>query len=290
MASAVNIVVSTNSDAVGVNGSLRQAIQFNAFLGGGNTILFSNIVTGTISLAQGELLIDRDVTIIGPGAKVLAINGNRVTRIFHITNNVAVNLSGLTITNGVSAAGGGGILGDNGSATLSVSDCAISGNVSTGSGGGINRLSGVTTLLNCLISSNSASVAGGGITGSGVTMTNCTVTGNTSGSGGGIYAGGDVRMVHCTVSGNTTAAGANSGGGVFRNAGTVTIGNTILAGNTAATGPDCSGAFNSGGYNVIGSTSGSTGFGTIGDQLNVNPLLSPLRDLRADHARQPGYR
>jgi len=40
---AMDIVVTTNADSG--NGSLRQAIQFNASGGGGNTISFSNTVT-----------------------------------------------------------------------------------------------------------------------------------------------------------------------------------------------------------------------------------------------------
>lgn len=147
---ATDIIVTTNSDAVGVNGSFRQALQFNASLGGGNNILFSNTVTGTILLLQGELVVDHDVTIIGPGAKVLAINGNHATRVIHINGNFNVGISGLTITNGSSATGGSGILGDNGNLTMS--DCAIIGNSNSGGqGGGINKSSGNTTLINCLI-------------------------------------------------------------------------------------------------------------------------------------------
>jgi hypothetical protein len=123
-AGAMDIVVSTNSDVAGVNGSLRQAIQFNAFLGGGNNILFSNTVTGTILLSQGELLIDHDVNISGPGAMKLAVNGNQASRVFHVISNITVNISGLTITNGSSSSGGSGILGDTGNASLTVHDCA----------------------------------------------------------------------------------------------------------------------------------------------------------------------
>ena len=78
-AAAIDILVTTNADSG--NGTLRQAIQFNESLGGGNTIVFSNTVTGTINLtnALGELLITKDVTIVGPGARVLAVSGNNST-------------------------------------------------------------------------------------------------------------------------------------------------------------------------------------------------------------------
>ncbi len=89
---AMDLVVANNAD--NGNGTLRQAIQFNESLGGGNTIVFSNTVTGTIILtnALGELLISKDVTLIGPGAKVLAISGNNAHRVFHLTNNANVNI------------------------------------------------------------------------------------------------------------------------------------------------------------------------------------------------------
>jgi fibronectin-binding autotransporter adhesin len=79
---AIDIIVSTNADSG--NGSLRQAIQFNAALGGGNTILFSNRVTGIISLTS-ELLISTNVTIVGPEPGVLTVSGNNATRVFNIT-------------------------------------------------------------------------------------------------------------------------------------------------------------------------------------------------------------
>ena len=66
MAQAANLLVSNTNDSGA--GSLRQAILDNSALGGDNTILFSNVVTGTITLTTGELVISNDVTILGPGA------------------------------------------------------------------------------------------------------------------------------------------------------------------------------------------------------------------------------
>src|SRR5690242_21609200 len=84
---AMDIMVVNNADTG--NGTLRQAIQFNESLGGGNTIVFSNIVAGTITLtnALGELIITKDVTITGPGAKVLAISGNNTYPVFRVRSN-----------------------------------------------------------------------------------------------------------------------------------------------------------------------------------------------------------
>src|SRR5438093_716054 len=70
--SAATLLVYNNNDAGG--GSLRQAIQDNNALGGGNTIVFSNTVTGVITLGSA-LSISAGVTIVGPGANVLKVSG-----------------------------------------------------------------------------------------------------------------------------------------------------------------------------------------------------------------------
>ena len=61
-------------------GSLRQAL---ADVNDGDTINFA--VTGTIGLTSGELLVDKAITISGPGAENLAVNGNAKSGVFHVT-------------------------------------------------------------------------------------------------------------------------------------------------------------------------------------------------------------
>ena len=88
----------TNTNNAGA-GTLRQAITDAA---AGDDIIFS--VTGTITLTTGELAINKNLTINGPGSSSLTISGNNSSRIFYIDgSSVTVNLSGLTITNGNSA-------------------------------------------------------------------------------------------------------------------------------------------------------------------------------------------
>src|SRR5438067_3712673 len=99
-------VINTNDSGAG---SLRQAISDSS---SGDTISFDSSLNGqTITLASGELLIDKNLTITGPGAHSLAINGNAASRVFEITSGIDVTISGLTITNGNAAGspGGGGI-------------------------------------------------------------------------------------------------------------------------------------------------------------------------------------
>ena len=69
-ASAATITV-TNTNDSGI-GSLRQAISDSS---PGDTIDFDSSLNGlTITLTTGELLIDKDLSIIGPGANLLAVN------------------------------------------------------------------------------------------------------------------------------------------------------------------------------------------------------------------------
>src|SRR5712671_5788490 len=109
-----NLLVYNNADSGA--GSLRQAISSNNATAGGNTIIFSNVVTGTITLTNGQLLISKSLTLIGPGANVLAVSGNHASRVFYLTN-ATVNLSGLTITNGMINGNGAGIFNDHATLT-----------------------------------------------------------------------------------------------------------------------------------------------------------------------------
>jgi hypothetical protein len=187
--SAIDLLVSNNNDTG--PGSLRQAIVDNNAAAGGNNILFSNIVTGTITLTSGQLVISKNLTIVGPGANVLAVSGNYASRVFHVTSNaVTVNISGLTITNGAVSGSfpgnmGGGIWNDH--STLNLSNCVVSGNNGgVGSGGGIFNDGSV--------SSKSAILR----------ITDCTISGNScTNGGGGIYNFGDQGIAELVVSGST---------------------------------------------------------------------------------------
>src|SRR5690349_5999653 len=63
-------------------GSLRQAL---ADAVDGDTINFNSSLNGqTITLTSGELLVDKGVTINGPGANMLAVDANHTSRVFYI--------------------------------------------------------------------------------------------------------------------------------------------------------------------------------------------------------------
>src|SRR5207237_5751046 len=83
-----------------------------------------------ITLTLGEIDITKNLNIVGPGAKKLTISGNDASRVFHIESGNTVNISNLTIADGLAsgqlpasvvgvvpgsgAGGGGGILNEAG--------------------------------------------------------------------------------------------------------------------------------------------------------------------------------
>ncbi len=304
-ATATTITVTTTND-LGA-GSLRQAI--NDALPGDRIDFDSSILPGTIGLTSGELSIDKDLTINGPGAGSLTIDGNASSPIFTIGSSATASISGLTIKNGTSDHDGGGIFN---SGTLTLSSSTVSGNSLTfGDGGGIFN-SGMLTLINSTVSGNTAdSQDGGGIynTSAGtVTLINSTVSDNTAGSdGGGIGNAfdGTVILTNSTVSGNSagsdgggifndefstltlnnstvTGNSAGLGGGIYNSVGgTVSFRNTIIAGNSASfgNGPDCFDILTSQGFNLVQDEAGCTIAGETADNITgQDPLLDVLAD------------
>jgi hypothetical protein len=98
-------------------------------------------VSGTILLTSGELQITHNVTINGPGAENLAVDGDATSRVFeNFASNVTI--SDFTITNGFAAdnKGGGGILNHGGLtfSDITVSHCATPSGANQYGGGIFN--------------------------------------------------------------------------------------------------------------------------------------------------------
>jgi hypothetical protein len=287
-AHAATITVTNTNDSG--PGSLRQALADSQ---DNDTINFA--VTGTIGLNSGELVVDKSITIFGPGADNLAISENVGShfRVFNIRPGTNVNISQLKIMFGdvrtsgnggailndhailalinctvdSNAAGnGGGIYNDgqNGSATLMVSNSKVTNNISTGvtraRGGGIyndaTNGSAVLRIVNSAISGNSAVGTdvthdavgfGGGIYNSSGTLriTNSTLSENSAGGGfkavpgwaGGIYSDGTLTISNSTLDHNMAAANGNGGGGGgIYNGGTLITSESTLSDNLATSG------------------------------------------------------
>jgi hypothetical protein len=143
----------------GSSGTLRALL---ASANPGDTIQFAPQPSGkTITLKQGQLLVNKTLAIQGPGANRLAISGNDASRVFDVTGGATVSIAGLSITHGLAPVGGG-ILQE-GSATLSLTNCSFSNNEALGNaagggfGGGLEDNSqGALTVSNCTFDKNQA--------------------------------------------------------------------------------------------------------------------------------------
>ena len=110
----------------GNSGDLRYTIT-QANDNPGSTIVFA--VSGTIALGSELPDLTANVTIEGPGASNLTVEGATGTRVLTI-DGVTASISGLTIAGGTAPGGGGGagggFLNENG--TLTVTGCTFTGN------------------------------------------------------------------------------------------------------------------------------------------------------------------
>lgn len=279
------ILIVTNTQDAGID-SLRTTV---AVAGTGDTIEFDiptsdsgyDLSTGvfTITLTSGEIVIDKDLTINGPSAANIAINGDHASRIFHITAGT-VSISKLSLINGRAQGADGfnsyptyeGMPGTGGAVlnqgTLLFRDCTFMENLAIGGTGGTiggrspakggdgqggaicnqNTLS----LVACTLVANSAVGGLGGVGSS---------SGWTSGGAGGVGSGGAVynsdtailSLTNCTIAENSAVGadaqsttfcgtGAAAQGGGIANFGALAIVHCTLANNTALGGDSSIGA------------------------------------------------
>jgi N-acetylneuraminic acid mutarotase len=271
-------------------GSLRQAL---AVANDGDTITFA--VTGIIGLTSGELVINRNITISGPGANLITVSraaGAAPFRIFHVMLGHNVIIEAITISNGsVLDTFGGGIY--NFESALTVISCALAGNSALGqqgSGGGIYSNGGGAggnaslTIINSAFSGNTATT-GGAVGNNGSSgMANLTISNSTLSDNSASFVGGgvddhtasgtaSVTITNSTLSENTSANISMFKGGVLD------IGNTVLKAAVSGVNLEIGklATVTSRGHNVSSDDAG--GFLTgPGDQINTNPLLGPLQD------------
>src|SRR5438876_10340439 len=298
-------------------GSLREAIANAA---PGETIDFSSV--STITLTSGELLIDKDLIIAGPGASNLVIKrssaiGTPDFRIFDVFSGT-VTISGLTVSNGRDDVGGG--IYSQGSLTLN--DCAVTGNIATESGGGIFNTSEMI-ISNCVVRGNSAAGEtwdgfGGGIynstTATAIKSTisdNSVTSGTGDGFGGGICNDGTLTLTSSVINGNSANGGPNNGGGfgggINNGFGTVDLHNSTVSGNVARGGAGSSGGLGEGGGVVntsgtvtldrstvsgntaLGGDGGSGGSGEGGGVANDNGTVYMFSSTVSGNASRGGF-
>lgn len=251
---AQTLTVTTTADDVTTPpaGSLRKAIADAA---DGDTIEFNVSVTGAITLAGTELLLDKNLTITGPGAATLAVSGNQQSRIFRIPAGKTVAISGLTIRDGKAPNG----------TDLSF---RLGGTAPDGqSGGGIYN-EGLLTLTNCRITNNSAGRGGN-------FSADYNAQAGNGGSGGAVLNAGGLILTNCRLDHNHAGSGGSAGsmgskagigghGGAIHSLaqGGIELLNCILSENSAGEGGIGSGALtlgcglggNGGAVSVTGGT------------------------------------
>jgi hypothetical protein len=272
------VLTVTNTQDAG-SGSLRAAVTAAM---SGDTIEFNlpttdpgyNNSTGvfTITLTTGEIVIAKDLTIVGPSAANVVVSGNQASRIFDITAGV-VAISDLSLTNGKAQGAAGFLSRDPGApgvggavlnqGTLNMTRCTFKGNHARG-GAGSSNLAGVgpggdglggaianqssLSMVACTLADNSTLGGPGGA----VEVFPCycwysAMGGN--GSGGAIHnaANAILSLSNCTITANSATGrearilpdfsfalhGAAGRGGGIANFGTVTIVHCTVASNAA---------------------------------------------------------
>jgi hypothetical protein len=237
----------------------------------------------SITLTSGPLeLSNPAITIKGPGAGLLTVDGDGQSRVFEVDPNVTASISGLTVTGGanldftgdgavynsgtltltgvtVSNNSAGGVYMVEGNA-LTLTDCTIDDNQGFGVS---SRFSNALTLTDCSVENNTDSgvvTLSPGV----VTLTGCTVSGNSGIFGGGVLLDGTSTVTGCTIGGNT---GLLYAGGVLvaiYSKATIT-GCTISGNSTEEASP-----FTGGGLEVAGGAEATLTGCTISD--NSSPI------------------
>lgn len=304
---ANTITVTTTADSGA--GSLRQALQAAV---AGDTIDF-NLAYPAVIYPQNTLYINKDLTIAGPGAANLILDGNNSGNpMIQVPLPATATIIGLTMQHAGSSAihlpqgaltiNQCAFLNNLGSAivsagTLTVNDSAFTNNISSNLGGAIYNNAGAS-INRSSFTGNTASNGGGAIVNFGSmnihysTFTGNQTLGNNSARGGAILAGGSGG----TLAIDTSTFNANTAlgfGGAIHNESTLTLTGSTLAGNVSLLAGNgintfssltvsrsildgCNGTVTSAGDNIGNDGSCVTDSAILNDHANLDPLLAAL--------------
>ncbi|TWU48733.1 hypothetical protein Poly51_46350 [Rubripirellula tenax] len=284
--------------------TLRELIELANASDGFDTIIIPASIGSTITLdpALGPLLISDTVSIIGPGADLVALvaadgESQRLVQITSTAGNVTV--SGLRMSGGNAGLGGGGAIQSLSPGDLVVTNVELSDNAAA-IGGAIQASAGTVSIASSLLANNTSTAGGGAVATSGtatlIAVVNSTFSANAAGTdGGAIFAGaGAVSIASSTITANSATA---IGGAIAMGTSSTTlrITNSIVASNTAATSPEFSDPTTPATnrtveFSLIGSSAGTTLVATTGSNdpdasgnfiggtagSELDPLLQPL--------------
>ncbi|MGB7327218.1 MAG: choice-of-anchor Q domain-containing protein, partial [Rubripirellula sp.] len=265
--------------------SLRELIELANASEGFDTIVVPASIGSTITLDASlpPLTITESVSIVGPGADLIAIVGPSGTtkRLLDISSTAgSVSLSGLRFSGGdvsasTGAAGKGGAITSSSPGDLVLVGVELSGN-SANSGGAIHVSAGSLSIAGSLVAENVSLQSGGGITLDGaatlLVLVNSTISTNSAGVDGGgvVSAAGVVSIESSTLTGNSAVV---QGGAIRMATGSTTlaIDNSIVAANTAPIAPE----FNSP-QNPVANL--DVDFSLIGDNAGTLLASTPVTD------------
>lgn len=250
-------VVNTNDIGPG---SLRQAL---ADASSGDTIVFDLAnCPCTIPILSTGFQIQKSVTIAGPGADRLFIDGSNIADfnrrlMFEIFPGNTVTFDGLTIRRALGLSSGGIRNGGN----FTLSNSVVSENLG-GFYGGVSNYGTIRIINSTLF--NNFSFSHGGLRNDGTaTVVGSTISGNSNGDGGGgIYSSGSLTVINSTITNNHGGTGQSIvGSGIRIASGTATLNNTIVAGNFNQDGiqDDITGTVTAANFNLVGNPSYSGG-------------------------------
>ena len=260
LARAATIAVTNINDSGA--GSLRAAINnANASPTTSYTIDFN--VSGTITLLSALPEITNtspgSLTIDGSG-QAITVDGASLYEIFMVNAGATLNLQFLTLAHGFvlgneEGEGAGGAVFNEGG-TVTVTNCTLSDNQSTGSavggsGTGLPGQGGAIWSDGTLTVTNSTFSGNGATGGAGVT----TGVGGGEGDGGAIFSLGALTVTNSTFSadqvtggvGDGAAGGDAAGGAILNQAGAATVINSTFSANLAIGGAGSDGGHSDGG-------------------------------------------
>ncbi len=250
--------------------SLREAVHLANGSNGHDTITFAPALSGSVlKLGLGEIPIRDDLSIIGLGARRIAIDGDGKSRLFSIddrdaSHKIHVEIAGLTLQGG--SALGPGTLGNGGAISslemLTIRESSLTGNTASSLGGAIySGPRSETVIENSTISGNSAIFGGAAALSNQSSIQQSTISSNHAevDAGGIIQFTGSANITSTTITANV--AGGAGGGAVAAQA-TMNLTNSIVIGNLAPIQKELhqlGGSF-SGAFNLIGDPSSAGGF------------------------------
>lgn len=225
-----------NCPGTGTSCRLRDAL---AAVSTGGTINFNLSSGTTITLTISPLVINKNVTIQGPGATALSVSGGGARQIFQIAANNTATLNDLKLTGG--KADNGGAIRNEG--TLNCTTVTFDQNSATNVGGAIyNTGNGRFALTTSIFTGNQTIHSGGAIYNDSTNPTPATISRSRlnnnfsvgvyypgsniylGGNAGAIFTAGNLAISRTMFGSNRT----NTSGGAIYNTGSLTVADSFF--------------------------------------------------------------